>query len=379
MVSMRTLFKARSDRKFSPPVLFFVIISLFFTTSCSQMLWPWNKLWENNNKGGGGETTENYSPTTPAIEGAKTYSIALGGVAPGRDELVIVDETGEIVDFGETELTFEVDNDVVGLLARSGFDTFSSGSGAEIVPQKVGQAIINYYIDGAIQEDEFLVIVPPQSLIQMMIAEGSTQLTAEADIGEDSHVLLTSTSETANAIAWVTRNRVDIIGETDNHSLFAVDEDAWDADPTGSYYDAVITASNGGIYQYSPVDPTNPTNDVYADAEARSFLEPNYHRAYDQAVLTAAQVYAGITTDPTGEAFGFFSPTPDQWEEIERVYQYNLIHLTNGCGMDDSDFPAFAPIQILVHPAVWMYPDGRPSFVFIREKDPLDYAVVKTP
>ena len=357
-----------------------LLLLLIFSASCADMLWPWSELWKNKNKGGtAAADSETYSPTTPAIEGTTRYAIALGGVAPGRDELIITGDAGETINFGGSELSFSVDNDVIGLLPRPGYGDFASGSGAQIIPQKVGQSVVSYSVDGIEEEDQFLVIVPPQSLIQMMVSEASTQLTDEATVGGDYHVELTSSSATGNAIGYVTRNRVDIIGETEIHSLFGVDENDWDSNPTASYYDSVITAVSGGVYQYSPVDPSNPAHETYENAEARGFLDSSYHRAYDQAVLTSAGVFAGTISDPTGTAFGFFSPTSDQWEEIELAYQFALFDLTNGCGFTDSDFSELAPIQILVLPAVWTYEDGRPAFVFIRSKGPLEYAVVKTP
>lgn len=365
----------RARRHTNLIITLILVAVLTTTTSCEKMLWPWSELWKDDNKGG--SSTESSSPTTPAIEATATYSIALGGVAPGRDELILTDDNGNLLDLGTSRLRFESDTDVVGLLPRPDYNDFASGSGAQIVPQKVGFAVVTYYIDDVEQDDQLMVIVPPQSLIQMMVAEAGTQLADEAEIDSDSHVKLSSTSPTANGIGSVTRNRVDLISEDLDHSLFGVNEAAWLAYPPSSYYDSVITAESGGIYQYSPVDPSDPTHDIYTDAEARGFLDESHHRAYDQAVLSASYLFAEKTDDTTDGAFAFFSPTPDEWEVIEQVYANNMITIPAGCGFDDLDFPTFAPIQMLIHPDVWRYDDGRPAFIFIRSRDPLEYAVVK--
>lgn len=375
---MSTNASHRLHRRKSIKLALIILLSISLptlTTSCGKALWPWSELWEDNGGGGGGGG-ENYSPGTPAVEATETYKIALGGVAPGRDELILTDDSGNLLDLSGSTLDFEVDNDMVGLLPRPDYDDFTSGSGAQIVPQKVGFAVISYYIDDVLQEDRFLAIVPPQSLIQMMVAEGSAQLTGEAEVGSDSHVKLSSTSPTADGLGAVTRNRVEMIYDTDNPPIFTVDEEAWALDPPSSYFDSVITAESNGIYQYSPVSPDDPTHDTFIDAEARSFLDPSLHRAYDQAVLSAANIFSEDTLDPTGGAFAFYSPTEDEWEEIEHAYSNNMISIPVDCGVSDSFFPALAPIQIVILDDVWTYPSGRPAFVFIRSREARDYAVV---
>jgi len=333
------------------------------------------KLISGDDSGGSSSDSgdESYSPSVPVIEATATYSIAMGGVAPGRDELVLTDSDGELLDLSGQELRFESSTDVVGFLPRPDYSDFASGSGAQIVPQKTGFAVVTYYIDDAIQYDQFLVIVPPQTLIQMMVSEASTQLTAEAEVNDDYHVTLDSDSPTANAIGGVTRNRVIMITETGNPSLFEADDATWDESP----YTAVITANSSGVYQYSPVDPSNAAHTTYTNAEARSYLDDSLHRAYDQAVLSAAHIYSDNTADPTGDAFGFFSPTAEEWAKIDIAYKNGLYDLPVGAGVSDSDFPALEPIQIVVLDSVSTLSDGRPSFVFIRSKEPLDYAVVK--
>ena len=211
-----------------------------------------------------------------------------------------------------------------------------------------------------------------------MMGEASKQVTNEAEVGGDHHVLLTSVSETADAIGAVTRNRVDLINSGSyDYSVFNVDQYAWGIEPVGSYYDAVITAESSGIYQYSPVDPSDPTHETYINAESRGFLDASLHRGYDQPRLSSSYIFSNNTPDPTNGAFAFYSPTEDEWEKIELGYANNMATLPVGAGVSDSDFPHYDYIQIVVLSKVWDYPDGRPSFVFIREREQSDYAAVK--
>lgn len=375
---------SRLLRRFTPrndiglkTVLILVFLALLpLNTSCAALL-GYEIYKALDGDGGGGDNEDPFSPTTPVIEATKTYSIALGGVAPGRDELVIVDESGNIMNLGSSELTFKSDTDVVGFLPRPDYDDFASGSGTRIVPQETGFAFVSYYIDGIAQDERFLVIVPPQTLIQMMMGEANKQVTSEAEVDGNHHVKLDSVSETADAIGAVTRNRVKMIQSGSfNHSVFDVDEYAWGLDPLGSYYDSVITANNGTIYQYSPVDPADPTHDTYTNAEARDFLDSSLHRGYDQAVLSAAYIFSEETPDPTGGAFAFYSPTSEEWVKIQQAYDNNMVSLPVGCGIEDADFPNFDYIQIVILTKTWEYPDGRPAFVFIRERSAGDYVVV---
>lgn len=353
-----------------------LIALLLFVSSCKDPLWPLSELWKGNHNSSGDPGTT-YSPTTPAIEGTATYAIALGGVAPGRDELVIMDATGTPTDFTDKDLELTADNDVVGLTPRPGFTDFSDGSGALIVPQKVGIATVSYTIDGEAQTDKFTVVVPPQSLIQMIIAEAAMPITYEAQVGDDSHVKLSSVSPTAEGIAAVTRNRVEMLEEGADLDLFAVDKLAWVDITPGSHYDAVITAQESGYFQYAPVDPLDPGHDIYINAEDRNFLDPSYHRAYDQAVITAAKIYANLISDPTGEAFAFYTPDEIEWLAILSIYGTHSPVVLEETGTSDNEFPTLAPIQIYIDSDVWTFEDTRPAFVFIRSKGPLDEAVVR--
>lgn len=361
-------------------VICFALVGALFTTSCDPFMAYQIYEWAHGDGGGDdGEGANSYSPTTPAIEATETYAIAIGGVAPGRDELILNDKNGKLIDFAGHKLDFKADSSAVSFQPRPTFEDFTSGSGAKIIPQNVGVATISYTLDDVEQSDKFTAIVPPQSLIQMMVAEANQQLTEEAQLENSNHVKLTSVSPTATAIGAVTRNRILRTDAGPDYSLFGVDETMWLKNPPDSYFEAVITAAINGIYQYSPVDPSDPNNKTYTNAEARQFLEPNDHRAYDQAVISAAHIFTDETVDPTNGAFGFFSPTIDEWVVIKLAQDNNMIILPPNCGMSDDDFPEFAPIQLLILPNVWKYADGRPSFIFIRTKEITDPAVTETP
>lgn len=370
-MSINRVFTSKKRLLIIPLLLLLLILS----TSCGTLL-GWKLYDWLSGDDGGNEGGENYSPDVPAIEARSTYVVPLGGAAPGRDELILTDESGALANLSGHDLRFEIDTDVVGLLPRPDFPDFASGSGAKIYPQKAGFAAISYYIDGEEQDGKFLAIVPPQSLIQMMVAEAGAQLTAEATVDSNYHVTPDSKSETADAIGAVTRNRVKAVSGSLDYSLFYIDPPSWLADPPASYYDAVIAAEEYGIYQYSPVDPNDPTHETYTNAEARAFLPDDYHRAYDQASLSAAYIFSEDTEDPTGGAYGFFSPDGDEWECIESAYTSGTILIPVGCGVSDGDFPELAPIQLIMVESLWKYPDGRPAFIFIRSRNILDTAVV---
>jgi hypothetical protein len=94
-------------------------------------------------------------------------------------------------------------------------------------------------------------------------------------------------------------------------------------------------------------------------------------------VLSAAHLFSNNTPDPTGGAFAFYSPTSEEWTKIQQGFDNNMVSLPVGTGVSDDDFPHYDYIQILILSKVWKYPDGRPSFVFIRERNTGDYVVVQ--
>jgi len=314
-----------------------------------------------------------------AIEPTSTYAVALGGVAGGRDELVIYDDNGSVRDFSGSSLTFELDNNNVELSPRDGYADYMSGSGAKIVPKKVGTTNITYFVDGVSSPDKFKVIVPPQILIMILMGEARGEIEAEAQVDGDI-VLLDSSSPTANAIGAVVRNRLLLTDIYGDFNLFVVDKTEWNADPPTSNWEAVINAESGGVYQFSPVDPLSFSNDIFtASALREALIGESEFIAYDQSVLSAAGIFANTTDDPTGGAFAFRSPTANQSVCLAGALLTRTTVLPSDCGPGDENFPAFAPVQILIHPSVSLTDDGRPSFVFYRNRSEDEPAVTNAP
>ena len=337
---------------------------LILSTSCTSWLWPF---------GGGGGISDD-----PIFEATATYALALGGVAEGRDELVIYDENGDARDFTENDLSFSYDAEIVEISIRPNYHSFMEGSGVLLTPKKVGSTVVTYSVDGVEATETYLVIVPPQSLIQVMIGEARGQIDDEVTI-EDGHVTLDSTSPTGEAIAAVVRNRVQLIEAGQPYSLFIVDEDDWLSNPDASYWDSVILANSDGVYQFSPVDPTNESNEVFGLAANRADVDDDELAAYDQSVLTVAGIFYNTTTDPTDGAFAFRTPTEDEADCLNDALVSGTDAIPSECGPGDENFPAFAPVQILIHPDVATLKDDWPSFVFYRSKNDGDPAVTNTP
>lgn len=310
------------------------------------------------------------------VEATEKFSLATGGVAPGRDELVIYDQNGNPRDFSGQTLECEADDDIVQLGPRPDYNSAAEGSGVLIVATAPGVTAIRCSADGTLLEEVYEVTIPPQSLIQIIMAEAGRQLDEEAQIDEDlgsEVVSLDSQSPTGDGIGSVIRNRIELINTQGNPALFGAEDEKYTNDPPASYYEAVIMAEN----QFSPTDPSDPSHDVFDDAQDRNFLQDSWLIAYDQAVLTAAGVFNGDIEDPTGGAFAFRSPTQEQWDVLAQ--NIGGAYIPEGSGFSDSSFPALAPIQILIHPEVWTYDDGRPSFVFARERSDSDPAIVNNP
>ncbi len=304
------------------------------------------------------------------------YLLALGGVAPGWDELVIFDNNENPQDFTGKTLECAADDEIVRLEVRPGYSDEASGSGVRIIPTEPGITAIRCSVDGEELDKVYEVTIPPQHLIQILIAEALGQLTDEAELDDDGDtVKLQSISPTGNALGSVIRNRILFINSHDKPDLFLADKDDYDLNPPASYYDAVIMAEG----QFSPADPQDPNYDLFDDAQDRNFLNDDELVAYDQAVLTAGGIFNGDIDDTTTGAFAFMSPTPDEWSKIAQAWSMYYWSIPVGAGFSDADFPAFAPIQILIHPDVWKYDDGRPSFVFARMRTEEDFAVVNVP
>ncbi|MFH1874684.1 MAG: hypothetical protein ABH859_05810 [Pseudomonadota bacterium] len=324
--------------------------------------------------GGGGDDDE--AAENRAIEPTALFSLALGGVAPGRDELVLYDDNGELLDTSERDLNCVASEDIVGFEPRPGFDSFSQGAGVRIIPLEEGITTITCLLDGVALSKTYEVIIPPQNLIQILLAEAQTQINDEATLdAEVNTVTLNSTSPTADALGSVINNRIAMIEDADNPALFNADAATYDLDPIPSHYNAVILAPN----QFSPTNTYDPNYELFSNAQDRNFLTQDLLIAYDQAVLTAADIYANDVNDPTQGAFGFRSPTEEQWTIIAGALASATTEMPLATGVADIDFPAFAPVQIVIVDDVWTYEDGHPSFIFIRPRFDYEPAVISLP
>lgn len=348
-----------------------VFLILTSCTGCSQLFRnPFSS--DDDDSGRPSSVPDRVANTT------NEYYLAIGGVAPGGDELVIEDDNGDARNFSGQTLECKADDDIVILRPRPGFDTVTAGSGVLMVATSPGITAIHCTLDGQELQEIYEVIISPQSLIQILVAEAGTQLKDEADIDSPqgkSIVRLTSTSPTGNALGTVIRNRINLINSTDDPELFAADPDDYDTNPPASYYDSVILAKN----QFSPTDTQDPNHKVFEDAQDRNFLEPDTQIAYDQAVITAAHIFSGDTPDSTGGSFAFRSPTQAEWSAVLAAWTGFSLTTPDASGFSDLDFPALAPIQVLIHPNIWKYSDGRPSFILARRRMSENYAVTNIP
>lgn len=287
-------------------------------------------------------------------------AIALGGVAAGMDEISI----------DQDFTTFELENNNPELFELTG---------NRVIPLAEGIGYVTPIVNSH-RLDPIEITIPPQKLIQILVGEARGELAREATMEDESvdQVKPTSVSVTGDAVAAVIRNRIDFINETALPELFVVDEFLYEEDPPVSYYEAVIEASDGVIYQFSPVDPEDLSYDIYQAAANRSDLEEEARVAYDQAVLTAAAIFNDDTEDPTSGAFGFYSPTEEQYETLISGLESESSALPPDCGAADSNFPAFAPVQVVIlsEVAPSVIKEDVPSFVFVRSKMDFETAVV---
>lgn len=328
---------------------------------------PFTSLFDSDDS-----STETPTVTEQAVvEASAKFALAMGGVAPGRDELLI--------DPAPTaELKFSTTETIIGFLPRSGKTTFTEGAGAQLIPQKEGRTTIHYTLGGVEATDTFAVTIPPQSLIQILIGEARGQIAKEVTLASEA-VALTSRSVTAEAIASVVRNRVQLIDAHSNPALFEVDPVNYALGGEAGKVNAVIEAVQDGVYQFSPVDPNDPSHDEYSNAAARSFLDKTLHAAYDQSVLSAAHIIDGSVTDPTTGAFGFRTPTVDEGLCLDLAASTPSPVLPTSCDDPDARFPAFIPVQILIHPKIPRLSDGRPAFIFYRARTISEPAATATP
>lgn len=317
---------------------------------------------------------DSQSPTVtdqPVVEPTAKFALAMGGVAPGRDEVVIDPAPA-------SDLLFTATSAIIGFLPRPGKTGFTDGAGAQIIPQKEGTTTVHYSVGGVDASSVYAVTIPPQSLVQILIGEARGQIAKEATLANGA-VALSSRSVTAETIAWVVRNRVALIDARSNPGLFEADPAQYALGGSAAKYNAVIEAVQPGTYQFSPVDPVDPSHDEFENAAARSFLDKSLLAAYDQAVLSAAQVYDGSVADPTKGAFGFRTPTVDEGLCLDLAAKTPSPVLPSSCDDPDARFPAFAPVQVLIHPQVPRLEDGRPAFIYYRARTLTEPAVTTDP
>lgn len=344
------------------------IVICIFVSGCS-------KIFQNPFAGDDDDDGRPSALPSRVIEPTAKFSVAIGGVAPGRDELVIYDNLENVRDFSGRTLECAPDDPIVILRPRPDFDSLAAGSGAQLVATDAGVTAIRCTVDGEEMENSWEVTVPPQYLIQILLAEAGAQIADEAELGDDNNVTLGSQSKTANALGAAIRNRINFINMYDNPELFAADARRYDIEPPASYYDEVIMAPG----QFSPTSPQDMTHDIFENAQDRNFLDEEWLTAYDQAVLTAAGIFNGDIADSTGGSFAFRSPDEEEWRLIATAWTLRYLAIPENSGFTDASFPTLAPIQILIHPDVWTYTDGRPAFVFARQRQPENSVIVNTP
>ncbi|MBN1283237.1 MAG: hypothetical protein JXA24_05635 [Proteobacteria bacterium] len=324
--------------------------------------------------GGGGESEDERQSVLPSrvADPAAKLLLAVGGVADGRDEIIITEASGDPRDFSGATLTCVSDKDIVRIVPRPGFSTEAAGSGVRIIPTAPGVTGITCAADGEALGLTYEVTVPPQSLIQILVAEAGGEIAGEAQVDEGSGLVTeASESPTAQALGSVIRNRIWFTNNRDKVELFKADPDEYDSAPPASYYDAVIFADG----QFAPASPSDPNHAVFLDAERRIFLGDDDLTAYDQAVITAGGIFNGDMEDNTTGAFAFYSPNSDQWQQLSLALSMYYYDIPDGAGVSDDDYPAMEPVQVLIHPDV-PRGGGIPSFVFVRMRTDSDFAVV---
>lgn len=301
-------------------------------------------------------------------------SVAVGGVASRADEIT----------FSDTIRVVSIQNEAPDLFSVAPLDgsSFNSSNGMRVQAQKAGIGYVTPITSGS-SVSPVEVTIPPQKLIQVLVGEARGELAREATLEGDS-VKASSVSITGDAIGAVIRNRISRINEVARPDLFVVNGTDYGREAPISYYEAVIEANRSRTYQFSPVNPHDVNHTYYLNAAQRNTLEnsgTDVLLSYDQAVLTAAGIFNNATRDTTGGSFGFFSPTPAQYELIKEAFDMGSRTLPAGCGTSDENFPSFAPIQIVVLSQVAPSSQERhvPSFVFIRSRTSVDPVVIANP
>lgn len=295
--------------------------------------------------------------------------LALGGTLPGWDQLLI--ENLGPTDQVDLEISPE------GIVEGQLLDASSHSATYRMLPQAAGIAQVRYRINGILQDKILKVVVPPQEMIQVLMGEARSIIPQEISKDAEGRVDRSSQSSTAQALLSVVRNRVKLIEANDQPSLFVVDaEDFSNADLAGRY-SLVIRAHRNGIYQFSPVDPEDPSFDAFSAAAQRDGLSTSRLYVYDQALLSAADIFDESLGDNTSGSFGFYSPTESEYDAL--LSGLGSTELPEGAGRSDSTFPALAPIQILILPDIspQSFDANLPSFVFVKSRQANEDAVLR--
>ncbi|MBI2336392.1 MAG: hypothetical protein HYU97_06485 [Deltaproteobacteria bacterium] len=319
---------------------------------------------------------EPEDPTTlPAAEPLQfTYDtympLALGGVLPGWDQIQIDGlQPADLVDILIEPATL-----------ASSLAIVDDGSAItyQITPHQAGIGKINYRINGVLQNETVKLVIPPQAMIQVVMGEARSIIPQEVTTDTEGRVAKDSQSPTAQALLSVVRNRIAIMEAEQAPYLFVVSTAAFAQANLAERYTLVITANNGTTYQFSPVNPNDPSYPAYAQAADRAQLTfTSRMLTYDQTVLTAAQIFDDSLTDNTDGAFGYYSPTATQYQNL--LSGLNSTTLPTGIGTSDSQFPALAPIQILLLSDIspQSFDETLPSFVLIGARSFQDNAVIQ--
>lgn len=296
-------------------------------------------------------------------------TLALGGTLPGWDEVVV----SHIAPTDQVVLEMIPRENISATVVDATNDSLTF----KIHPELPGIALIRYRVNDVLQDKNIKVIVPPQEMIQVLMGEARSIIPQESTLTSEGLVDRHSSSFTAQALLSVVRNRIKLIEERNEASLFVVDEEAFSEADLAQRYRLVIQANQNGIYQFSPVDPNDPSFEAYTAASQRGGLSDSRLIVYDQALLTAANIFDESLADNTFESFGFYSPTQSQYENL--LSGLGSSELPEGIGRSDDTFPTLAPIQILILNEIspQTFDANLPSFVFVKSRTATENAVIR--
>ena len=295
--------------------------------------------------------------------------LALGGTLAGWDELLI----DNLQPTDSVTLVFEPE----GIASGTILDSTANSITFKITPEKAGITQLKYQINGVLQGKSIKVVIPPQEMIQVLMGEARSIIPQEITKDSEGRVDRNSKSFTAQALFSVIRNRIKIIEEQNQPSLFVVDENDFTNADLAERYRLIIEAHRNGIYQFSPLDPEDPSYAAYTASAQRSGLSASRTLVYDQALLTAADIFDETLADNTYKSFGYYSPTRSEYDHL--LTGLNSTTLPDNIGRSDDTFPALAPIQILILNEIspQTFDDTLPSFVFVKSRTAEENSVLK--